>query len=483
MEGGNAMVSHLFFSQLVLLGLLWLCCMVQAAWPSRHAAGVPRPPERIPPSRKRPRVPKPFPGLTRKPHCEACAQAAVPRPQAPCAPPPRIVSTRGRPRQVDTSSHFCPQPHCAYRGWLGLGNISANGHPNGGPWRQLHCTGCGGYCQETHGTPLHGKRVAPEKLVWAVGALAEGLGIRAVARVFEVDPNTVLVWLGEVADHAAVFSRHFLHDVRVTQVQLDELFALLRAVQAGDVSEAEAITRLSRSPHWVWGAIDPVTKVLLAIDVGERTLAMAQRVVHQVTEVLAPGCVPLFLTDGFKAYTTALLTHYGQWVQPARRQATGAAPKPRWMPLPGLLYAQVSKTLRRRRLIRVVHRVVFGTRERINQVLAAHGWQINTAFVERLNLTIRQHVAAVGRRVTTLCKGEDGLRQQLALYHVYYNFCLPHASLRVPLPQPLPTNGTGSAKTWRPRTPAMAAGLTDRVWTLREVLLFRVPPWPQPVGG
>src|SRR6185503_17187796 len=67
-----------------------------------------------------------------------------------------------------------------------------NGHPSGGPWRQLHCTSCDGYFQETHGTPLHGKRVAPEKLVWAVGALAEGLGIRAVARVFEVDPNTVL---------------------------------------------------------------------------------------------------------------------------------------------------------------------------------------------------------------------------------------------------------------------------------------------------
>src|SRR5262249_61820 len=76
---------------------------------------------------------------------------------------------------------------------------------------------------------------------------------------------------------------------------------------------------------------------------------------------------------------------------------------------------------------------------------------------------------------------EDGVRQQLALYHVYYNFCLPHASLRVPLPQPLPTNGTGSAKTWRPRTPAMAAGLTDRGGTLRRGLLVRVPPWPQPV--
>jgi hypothetical protein len=226
---------------------------------------------------------------------------------------------------------------CAYYGWLGRGNLRANGPPGGNPWRQLQGVSCLGYFHQRHGTPLHGKHVAIDNRVWAVGALAEGLGIRAVARGFEVDPNTVRQWLVEVADHATAFSRYCLHDVRVTQVQLDALLALLRAGQAGEVSEAEAITRLSRSPHGVWGASDPVTKVLLAIDVGERTLAMAQRVVPQVPPVLAPGCVPLFLTDGFKAYTTALLTHYGQWGQPARRQATGAAPKPRWMPLPGLL--------------------------------------------------------------------------------------------------------------------------------------------------
>ena len=312
--------------------------------------------------------------------------------------------------------------------------------------------------------------------------LAEGLGIRAVARVFEVDPNTVLAWLVEVAEHAAAFSQYVLHDVRATQVQLDELFALLSAVQTGEVSDAEAIQRLSRSPHWVWGALDPVTKLLLTIDVGDRTLAMAQRVVHQVAQVLAPSCVPLFLTDGLKEYATALLTHFGYWVQPPRRQATGPAPKPRWLPLPELLYAQVVKTVRRRRLVAVQHRVVFGTIEAVNQVLSPLGWQINTAFVERINLSLRQHVAAIGRRVSTLCKGEEGLRQQLAVYHVYYNFCLPHSSLRQALPLPLPTNGTGSAKHWRPCTPAMAAGLTDHVWTLREVLLFRVPPWPQPAG-
>jgi len=313
-----------------------------------------------------------------------------------------------------------------------------------------------------------------------VGALAEGLGIHAVARVFEVDPNTVLAWLIEVGDHAAAFSQYFLHDVHVDQVQLDELFALLSAVKTGEVREAEAIQCLSRSPHWVWGALDPVSKLLLTIDVGERTLTMAQGVVHQVVQVLAPDCVPLFLTDGFKEYTMALLTHFGHWVPLPRRQATGPAPKPRWMPLPQLLYAQVVKQYRRRCLVGVHHRVVFGTLAGVKRVLAATGWQINTAFIERVNLSIRQHVAAVGRRVATICKGERGLRRQLTLYQVYYNFCLPHASLRLPLPQPQPTNGTGSTKRWRPRTSAMAAGLTDRVWTLREVLLFRVPPWPQP---
>jgi IS1 family transposase/transposase-like protein len=390
--------------------------------------------------------------------------------------------TRGRRRHVDTSTHFCPNPDCAYRGWVGRGNLRANGHPNGGSWRQLLCIACRGYFLETLGTIFHGKRVPVDLIVRVIACLAEGLGIRGTARVFEVDPNTVLQWLVEAAEQLQAFSRHVLHDVRVRQVQLDELFALLSAVQEGAVSEAEAIERLERAPRWVWVAMDPESKLLLAIDVGDRTLAMAQRLVHQVAQVLAPDCAPLFLTDGFREYLTALLTHYGQWVQLPRRQAKGPSPKPRWMPQPQLLYAQVVKTVRRRRLVDVQHRVVFGSLEAINHVLAPLGWQIQTAFVERINLTIRQHVAAVGRRVSTLCKGEDGLRQQVAVFHCYYNFCLSHTSLRQPLPQPERTNGTGSATQWRPCTPAMAAGLTDHVWTLREVLLFRVPPWPQPAG-
>jgi hypothetical protein len=150
------------------------------------------------------------------------------------------------------------------------------------------------------------------------------------------------------------------------------------------------------------------------------------------------------------------------------------------MPLAELLYAQVVKTMRRRRLVAVKHRVIFGTKAAVDQVLAACGWQINTAFVERLNLSLRQRVAAIRRRSATPCKSGDGLSQQLILFQVYHNFVLPHMSLRQALAEPIPTNGSGSAKVWRPCTPAMAAGLTNHVWSLKEVLLSRVPPWPQP---
>jgi IS1 family transposase len=412
------MVSHLFFYQLTLIALVWLCVMLQWVWPSDSTAVCPTPPEPPPPPPQRHREPKPFAGFTTKPPCDACEHASDLRPEAPCPPPPRLVPTRGRRRQVDTAMHFCPNPECAYRGWVGWGNLRANGHPSGGPWRQLLCVVCRRYCLETLGTLFHGKHASVDLIVRVIACLAEGLGIRGTARVFEVDPNTVLQWLVEAAEQLRAFSCYVLHDVRVQQVQLDELFALLSAVKDGEVRETEAIVRLERMAQWVWVAMDPKSKRLLTIDVGNRTLAMAQRVVHQVAQVLAPDCAPLLLTDGFREYLTALLTHYGQWVQPPRRQAQGPAPKPRWMPQPQLLYAQVVKTVRRRRLVGVTHRMVFGSLEAINQVLVPLGGHINTAFVERLNLTLRQHVAAVGRRVTTLCKHEDGLRQQLALSHV-----------------------------------------------------------------
>src|SRR5262245_8084036 len=181
-------------------------------------------------------------------------------PQAPNAPPPRIRFTRGRRRDVETTGHFCPHAACAYHGRVGWGHSRANGHPNGRRWRQLVCLSCQRHFLETHGTPWQAKQVEPDKLVWASAALAAGLGIHAVARVFETDPTTVLGWLVEAAEPLEAFSRHFLRDVVVEQGQRDERCALVSAVKDGAVSERQALKRLSRSPHGVWGAMDPVCK-------------------------------------------------------------------------------------------------------------------------------------------------------------------------------------------------------------------------------
>jgi IS1 family transposase len=479
------MIPHHVYYQLTVIGLLWLCIMLHYTWPSRSAVSPKLPTESVATKLKRKRTsePTPFAGLIQRPPCAACEHDAhYPKPSAPRRPDP-MPATNRRPCTIDTSRHFCPHDGCDYRGWLGLGNLRANGHPSGGPWRQLYCRSCQGYFLETHGTIFHGKRLSVELIVRVLACLAEGLGIRATARVFEVDANTVLQWLVEAAEQLQAFTRYFLCDVHVTQLQLDELYAILRGIREGQISEEQALRLLEPARPWVWTAIDPVSKLLLVIEVGPRTVEIAQRVVHQVASVLAPGCVPAWFSDGFKGYLPAILGHFGLWTQPERLQDKGPRPKPRWMPLPGLLYAQVVKQYRRKRVVGVKHRVVFGTLEAVEHVLAAWGWQINTSFIERLNLDIRQRVAAVGRRVNTLCQGEAGLQHQLALFHVYYNFVLAHGSLRQPLQVPASTNGPGSAKVWQPCTPAMAAGLTDHVWRLQEVLLFRVPPWPQSRAG
>jgi transposase-like protein len=110
---------------------------------------------------------------------------------------------------------------------LGRGNLRANGHPSGGPWRQFHCTSCQGYFLETHGTIFHGKHAEVERIVRVLACLAEGLGSRATARVFEVTPNTVLHWLVKAAEQLRAFSAYFLYDLHVEQLQLDELYAVL----------------------------------------------------------------------------------------------------------------------------------------------------------------------------------------------------------------------------------------------------------------
>ena len=236
------------FCQLLLVALVFICLILHIGWPDprRPAPQTTAHPDQ--PRRKRSKEPKPFAGYIHKPICEACEQGLDTRPKAPGSPPPMIILTRGRRRIVATSGHFCPDHDCAYHGWLGRGNIRANGHPGGQPWHQFPCVSCQGYFSETHGTIFHGKRSSVELIVRVIACLAEGLGIRGTARVFEIDPHTVLGWLVEAAEQLKAFSTYFLHDLHLNQVQLDELYAVLSAVRDGDMRAAEAIERLARSP-------------------------------------------------------------------------------------------------------------------------------------------------------------------------------------------------------------------------------------------
>ncbi len=157
MVGGYAMIPHLFYYQLVVLGLLWFCVMLHHVWPSRCAMSHQRraEPEPIQPKRTRSNEPKPFAGLTQKPPCALCAQEAMHPAPPPPVPPAPMSPTNRRPRVIDAAMPFCPHAGCAYRGWLGCGKLRANGHPHGGPWRPFHCSSCGGYVLETPGTLLH----------------------------------------------------------------------------------------------------------------------------------------------------------------------------------------------------------------------------------------------------------------------------------------------------------------------------------------
>jgi len=304
------MVCTPLFHELLLLTLLWQLVFSYWVYTRGQAPKHPRAQRTTRP----PQAPKPFAGLTKKPHCAACEQGPAHVDPPAVSPPPLRACKRGRPRAVDTHTQYCPNKTCAYYGWVGHGNIRANGHPGSGHWRQFHCVVCDTYFLETHHTLFYGKPLSAERIVHTVAAVAEGLGIRAVARVFAVEPKTVLAWLSEAADQLDAFSHYFLREVHVDHVQLDELCALLSEGKAGQGSEAAAVEPLQCSPSWVWVAMDPVSKLLLALEVGERTLAMAQRVVPHVVQVLTPGCLPLFVTDGLKEYATALLTHCGHWV-------------------------------------------------------------------------------------------------------------------------------------------------------------------------
>jgi len=224
-------------------------------------------------------------------------------------------------------------------------------------------------------------------------------------------------------------------------------------------------------------SFDPVHKVIPAFASGEICQEKADQLIARTREV-NDGSLRVFFSDQRPHYREAILKVFGQWVQPERKGCRGPLPKPRLVPPPDLVYAQVVKHRRKGRVGKVTTRVVFGTAEALEEYLkrSPASRHINTAFVERQNNTMRQHNRRFTRKSLGFSKKRYWLERQLHLCVGYYHFCLPHGGLREEIEPPLPTKGNGSHKKWREVTPMMAIGVTDHVWTLQELLTYRVPP-------
>jgi IS1 family transposase len=284
----------------------------------------------------------------------------------------------------------------------------------------------------------------------------------------------VCTWLDRTAQPCRLVRRYVWPQLPLRACQLDELW---RVVHTKDEHLSWANTsRDTYGDAWVWVALAPEWRLVVALVVGQRTQAEAHvllaRVAHVTTDL-----IPFFTSDQRPEYRTALRHVYGEWYQPPRRGMRGPHPHPRRVPHKELRSAQVVKTRARGRVVAVDHHVVCGDAQRMAALLAARPTSatINTSVVAREHLALRQHHRRLTRKTHAFSKELPWLAKQLWLSLAYTHVVLPHDRLGQEWPMAEPTRGTGSPRRWQPRTPAMAAGLTDHVWTTDEWLSYRVP--------
>jgi IS1 family transposase len=367
---------------------------------------------------------------------------------------------------------YCPNPACWYYGYpFYQSRLVKNGTSHG--QKQALCRECGTSVSLRYGTAYDHLNADPAIFETAVRALAEGNSLRSTARIVQIDKDTACDWLHRAACHCRLVMLSLWQELGVLECQLDELWSFVHTKE-GHLETAQRACE-TYGDAWVWVAFAPLWRLVLAFVVGKRTQQSADLLLERVAAVTNTG-IPLFISDQLPEYTNALLHVYGQWYQPARKGDRGRFPDKRVRPHPDLLYAQVVKQRERGQVISVSTKVVFGDAQRLNACLQAlpTSQSINTSFVERENLTLRQHNRRLTRKTNGFSKELSWMEKQLWLCLAYYHLVLPHQSLRQQLPVPQPTRGIGSEMKWQPTTPAMAAGMTRHVWTTQELLSYRV---------
>jgi len=365
-------------------------------------------------------------------------------------PPPweHCKGVGGPKKTVETEGHCCDNPRCRYflirdGHWHALVGNGVRGATD--DIQRLLCQACGNRFTVRRDTMLRCLKTAPERIELALNLSAEGVSDAVIARALGHSEETIAEWVARAGRHASLLHDVYFRDLELAYVQVDELQTKVRAYPG--------------EKAWLWVAIDPQTKIVpaLTLTIGGRKTIHAMDFIHDVVLRLTEGCVPLFTSDGLRQYFWALTAHFGRWTLPPRALVL------HWEVDEQLQYGQLIKSRRGRKLKTIKTRVMCGSRQETVETLEGLGYSstINTSYIERFNLTLRHLVASLVRRTTALAQTEETMMQRLEWSRVYYHFVRIHSSLI--LGQELP-------KALRERTPAMAAGFTDRRWRTLDIL-------------
>jgi len=285
--------------------------------------------------------------------------------------------------------------------------------------RRYRCLACGRTFSKRTNTAVFGLWCSSRVFERAAHLSVEGMSRSAIARVEGVDWHTVDRWLNRVAALAERFNDGHLKGIPLVELQADEL----RSFAPGKAT-----------PMWVFTSMEVCSRLWPSTVVGRRSYSNTKALFNDTLFRGDIVGVPLIMTDGFRFYERVIRTLFGA----------------------ACVYAQVVKTWRNNRVTQVDRRAVIGTARRLERALddSEDSMHANTAYIERLNLTIRQSVAYLRRRSLTHARCQKRLHRQLELARCYYNFIRRHAGLRF-----------GREL----RTPAMVAGLRDHACSFQEI--------------
>ena len=361
----------------------------------------------------------------------------------------------------------CPNKNCKCYGQVNQRNISSISTymTKSGKRRIFKCSICGERFSETRDTAFFDLKTEEEKVMMALKMILVNVGISGIAFVLGIKEDTVLFWLDKAYKNADAINKALLKELPVTHVELDEMWSFVRrkVSKKSENTKPESSQETEDGRQWIWISYAPQFRLILAMVVGPRTFETALSLIAMTAGIVLG--VPCFFSDGFSCYFNALLEYYHEIKIFPKTGQRGRPKEPVKEPHSELVYGQMVKEKKNGKLLKITYRIRCGAER-----LAKLGFKIGTSFLERLNLTIRQSLSPLKRKTLGYSKNRENLKKQTVFFQAFYNFARPHMSLR----ERICDSEERFQKKWNQKTPGMAAGITDHVWTFRELLTVKI---------